>query len=123
MSKSLLLLLPSKLSFPSRVPYLALARAFQLIEETSGRLRMIEILSNLFRSVIVLSPNDLLPCVYLSLNQLAPAYEGLELGVAETNLMKAIAQSTGRTMSQIKVGNRHQVFKISSKQSRLFLLG
>lgn len=63
---------------------------------------MIEILSNLFRSVIVLSPNDLLACVYLSLNQLAPAYEGLELGVAETNLMKAIAQSTGRTMAQIK---------------------
>lgn len=63
---------------------------------------MIEILSNLFRSVIVLSPSDLLACVYLSLNQLAPSYEGLELGVAETGLMKAIAQSTGRTLSQVK---------------------
>lgn len=27
---------------------------------------------------------------------------GLELGVAETSLMKAIAQSTGRTLNQIK---------------------
>lgn len=81
---------------------MAVARTFQIIEETSGRLKMIEILSNLFRSVIVLSPSDLLACVYLSLNQLAPSYEGLELGVAETNLMKAIAQSTGRSMAQIK---------------------
>lgn len=28
---------------------------------------------------------------------------GIELGVAETNLMKAIAQCTGRTLAQIKV--------------------
>ncbi|EJY57894.1 AAEL017566-PA [Aedes aegypti] len=85
-----------------KVPYLALARTFQIIEETSGRLRMIEILSNYFRSVILLSPSDLLASVYLSLNQLAPAYEGVELGIAEHTLMKAIAQSTGRSLAQIK---------------------
>ncbi|XP_062537844.1 DNA ligase 1 isoform X2 [Armigeres subalbatus] len=85
-----------------KVPYLALARTFQIIEETSGRLRMIEILSNYFRSVILLSPKDLLASVYLSLNQLAPAYEGVELGIAEHSLMKAIAQSTGRSLTQIK---------------------
>ncbi|XP_029710593.1 DNA ligase 1 isoform X2 [Aedes albopictus] len=85
-----------------KVPYLALARTFQIIEETSGRLRMMEILSNYFRSVILLSPNDLLASVYLSLNQLAPAYEGVELGIAEHTLMKAIAQSTGRSLAQIK---------------------
>lgn len=85
-----------------KVPYLALAKTFEAIEEISARLRMIEILSNFFRSVFILSPSDLVACVYLSLNQLAPAYEGLELGVAETTLMKAIAQSTGRTLQQIK---------------------
>lgn len=63
---------------------------------------MIEILSNYFRSVIVLSPSDLLPSIYLCLNQVAPAFEGLELGVAETNIMKAIAQTTGRSLQQIK---------------------
>lgn len=63
---------------------------------------MIEILSNYFRSVIVLSPTDLLPSIYLSLNQVAPAFEGLELGIAETNIMKAIAQTTGRSLQQIK---------------------
>ncbi|XP_055682059.1 DNA ligase 1 [Lutzomyia longipalpis] len=85
-----------------KVPYLALARTFQLIEETSGRLKMIDILSNFYRSVIVLSPDDLLPSIFLCLNQLAPAHEGLELGIAETTLMKAIAQSTGRSMAQLK---------------------
>lgn len=81
---------------------MALARTFEVIESNSSRLRMIEILSNFFRSVILLSPSDLVACVYLSLNQLAPAYEGLELGIAETSLMKVISQSTGRTMQQIK---------------------
>ena len=79
----------------SRVPYLAIAKTFQAIEETSGRLKMIEILSNLFRSIIVLTPGDLLMCVYLCLNKLAPAYEGIELGIGESLLMKVICQTTG----------------------------
>ncbi|XP_014479873.1 PREDICTED: DNA ligase 1 isoform X2 [Dinoponera quadriceps] len=85
-----------------KTPYSAFTRTLELIEKTSARLKIIEILSNYFRSVIVLSPTDLLPSVYLCLNQLAPAYEGIELGVADTNLMKAIAQCTGRTLAQIK---------------------
>ncbi|XP_053219863.1 DNA ligase 1 isoform X2 [Podarcis raffonei] len=85
-----------------RVPYLAVARTFEKIEEESARLKIIETLSNLFRSVIALSPEDLLPCVYLCLNRLGPAYEGLELGIGKTILMKALAQATGRNLDQIK---------------------
>lgn len=59
------------------------------------RLKSIEILSNFFRSVIALTPDDLLYCVYLCLNRLAPAYEGMELGIGENLLMKAIVQTTG----------------------------
>ena len=69
------------------------------------RLKIIEILSNFFRSVIVLSPDELLPCVYLCLNKLAPAYEGVELGIGETVLMKAIAQSTGTLIYLVLVRN------------------
>lgn len=81
---------------------MALAKTLECIEGVSARLKIIEILSNYFRSVIVLSPDCLLPSVYLCLNKVAPAYEGVELGIAETYLMKAIAQATGRSVSQIK---------------------
>ncbi|XP_028141474.2 DNA ligase 1 isoform X1 [Diabrotica virgifera virgifera] len=109
-----------------KVPYSALSSTFEEIEEISARLKIIEILSNYFRSVIVLSPDDLLPSVYLCLNKLAPAYEGLELGIAETNLMKAIAQSTGRTLAQIKadsqeVGDLGLVAEKSKSNQRMLI--
>ncbi|XP_037806224.1 DNA ligase 1 isoform X1 [Lucilia sericata] len=85
-----------------KTPYLALTRTFQLIEDTKGRLKMVEILGNFFSSLILLNPEDLLPSIYLSINQLAPAYEGLELGVAEHTLMKIICDATGRKMDFIK---------------------
>uniref|UniRef100_A0A452GJ57 DNA ligase n=1 Tax=Gopherus agassizii TaxID=38772 RepID=A0A452GJ57_9SAUR len=85
-----------------RVPYLAVARTFERIEEVSARLKNIETLSNLFRSVVALSPSDILPCIYLCLNRLGPAYKGLELGIGETILMKAVAQAMGRQLDQIK---------------------
>ncbi|XP_075985103.1 DNA ligase 1 [Anticarsia gemmatalis] len=84
------------------VPYLALARTLELIEATSARLKIIDILSNYLRSVLALTPQDLLPSIYMCLNQLAPAYHSLELGIAETYLMKAIGQCTGRTLAQVK---------------------
>ncbi|PNF25916.1 DNA ligase 1 [Cryptotermes secundus] len=102
-----------------KVPYLALTRTLEAIEGVSARLKIIEILANYFRSVMLLSPDDLLPSVYLCLNKLAPAYEGIELGIAETTLMKAIAQSTGRTIAQIKTDvNNTGDLGIVAEQSR-----
>ncbi|XP_063590655.1 DNA ligase 1-like isoform X2 [Penaeus indicus] len=85
-----------------KTPYLALAKTMEMIESTSGRLKTIEMLANFFRSVIVLSPDDLLQCVYLCLNKVAPAFEGTELGIGETILMRAIAQASGRSVDKIK---------------------
>lgn len=56
---------------------------------------MVETLSNLLRSVVALSPPDLLPILYLSLNCLGPPQQGLELGVGDGVLFKALAQATG----------------------------
>uniref|UniRef100_A0A6G1SJ33 DNA ligase n=1 Tax=Aceria tosichella TaxID=561515 RepID=A0A6G1SJ33_9ACAR len=84
------------------IPYLALANTLKEIEENSSRLKMIEILSNFFQSVIYLTPKELAQCIYLMLNQLGPAYEGLELGLGDSIIIKAICLATGRSESHIK---------------------
>lgn len=57
---------------------------------------MVETLSNLLRSVVALSPPDLVPVLYLSLSRLGPPQQGLELGVGDGVLLKAVAQATGK---------------------------
>ena len=57
-----------------RIPYLAVARTFERIEEESKRLKIITILTNFFRSVIALSPEELVLCIYLCLNKV---YNGI----------------------------------------------
>ena len=83
-------------------PFLALAKTLESIEATSSRLKTIEVLSNYLRSVMVQTPADLQPSVYMTLNRLAPAWEGIELGIGDSLLIKAIANSTGRSAAQIK---------------------
>ncbi|KAF9362052.1 hypothetical protein BGX34_006760 [Mortierella sp. NVP85] len=84
------------------VPYAALCQTFEQIEDTTKRLQILDYLVKFLISVIKLSPESLLTVVYLSINKLCPDYEGVELGIGESLLMKAIAESTGREMKKIK---------------------
>jgi len=107
------------------VPYSALSSTLLLIEETSARLEIIRILSNFFRSVLSCSPNDLVHCVYLCVNKVAPEYDGIELGIGETIIMKAIADSTGRTVEQLKLdykskGDLGLVAEVINKQNKIY---
>lgn len=85
-----------------RVPYIAFARTLDYIEKTPGRLKIITILANFYRSVGALSPKELPMCINMSTNQLGPAYEGLELGIGESLLIKALALTTGASNDRIK---------------------
>jgi DNA ligase-1 len=85
-----------------RVPFLFLARVFDAISKESGRIAITEIVCNMLRTVILTTPDDLTAIVYLLANRIAPAHEGVELGIGETSIMKALAAACGATDAQIK---------------------
>jgi DNA ligase 1 len=86
----------------SPVPYASLCETFTTISTTTKRLEILSYLTSFYRTVINLTPSNLLHCVYLTINRIAPDYEGLELGIGESLLVKAIAESSGRSVAQIK---------------------
>ncbi|KAK7058984.1 ATP-dependent DNA ligase Cdc17 [Paramarasmius palmivorus] len=94
------------------VPYAALAKVFSLIEGTTKRLEKNAFLTSFLLLVIQRSSKkdhtSLLQAVYLCINRVGPAfmlspdYIGIELGIGESLLIKAIAESTGRSLATIK---------------------
>lgn len=86
----------------SPTPYIFLAKVLHEIRNETKRLKITRILANAFRTVLVTTPGDLVYCVYLCSNQLAPAHHGLELGIGESTLIRAIAEATGRKQDSIK---------------------
>ena len=84
------------------VPYAALCTTFSKIELTTKRLEIMAHCSLFLRQVLRLTPNDLLPTVQLMIGKLAADYAGIELGIGESLIMKAIGESTGRSLNIIK---------------------
>lgn len=90
------------------VPYAALCTTFSLIEMTTKRLMILAHCSLFLRQVLRLTPQDLLPTVQLMINKLAADYAGIELGIGESFIMKAIGESTGRSLAVIKA-DHHEI--------------
>lgn len=88
------------------VPYAALCTTFSMIEMTSKRLIIMEHCALFLRQVMRLTPDELLPVVLLMINKLAPDYAGIELGIGESLIMKAIGESTGRSLQVIKADQK-----------------
>lgn len=84
------------------VPYAALCTTFSKIEMTTKRLEILAHCSLFLRQVLRLTPSDLLPTVMLMVNKLAADYAGIELGIGESLIMKAVSESTGRSLQHIK---------------------
>lgn len=88
------------------VPYASLAKTFSLIEATTKRLEKTSILTSFFFLVIQRRAKDdsssLSQSVYLCINRLSPDYVGVELGIGESLLIKAISESTGRSLATLK---------------------
>lgn len=58
---------------------------------------MITLTADYFRSVIATTPEDLLPSVYLILNEVAPTFKGVELGIGDGIIIKSLQDATGKS--------------------------
>jgi DNA ligase-1 len=105
------------------------ALAFAALEATAGRLRAVRILASLFARA---RPGELEPVVYLLQGRLRPPYEGVEFGVGERILARALALAYGVTESAIarrfrRAGDLGLVAEALTvappKTGRAFLLG
>ncbi|CAN4119414.1 unnamed protein product [Withania somnifera] len=85
-----------------RVPFMFVVKAFDAISKESGRIVITEIVTNMLRTVIETTPEDLLPVVYLSANKIAAAHDGLELGIGDASIIKALAEACGTKEAHIK---------------------
>jgi DNA ligase-1 len=77
-----------------------LARTFEELERTSSRLSLIELVTQLFRSIE--QPEEIQQVCYLMQGRVAPFYEALEMGMAEKSVTKAIALAFHSTPEQIE---------------------
>ena len=75
-----------------------LVRVFERLEATTKRLEMFELLAELFRQT---TPDEIAPIIYMSQGSLLPAFHGLELGMSEKLLTRALAQAARRTPEDV----------------------
>jgi DNA ligase 1 len=98
-------LLDAKFKYREPVPFKFLVEAFEEVSNSKGKNSkniQKEVMSNLFRSIIVLRPDHLTKCFYLCIGRLCPEHKGIELGVGNEMLYKVIGKSIGVTPKQIR---------------------
>ncbi|XP_027153946.1 DNA ligase 6 [Coffea eugenioides] len=83
-------------------PYLHLARCFNLLEEERGKIKATSMLCNMFRSLLTLSPEDVLPSVYLCTNKIAPDHENMELNIGGSIVVAALEDACGTNKSRVR---------------------
>jgi DNA ligase-1 len=75
-----------------------LSETFEQVAAASSRLRRVELVAALLRRA---TPNERAPVVYLLQAQLRPPYEGVEVGLGERLLMRAVATAYGAPPARV----------------------
>ncbi|KAK6255780.1 hypothetical protein SCA6_017085 [Theobroma cacao] len=83
-------------------PYIHLARTFDLVGGQKGKIKAISMLCNMFRSLLALSPEDVLPAVYLCTNKIAADHENIELNIGGSLVTSALEEACGTNRSKIR---------------------
>ncbi|KAF2129902.1 ATP-dependent DNA ligase [Dothidotthia symphoricarpi CBS 119687] len=85
--------------------YALLTRCFILINGTTSRIKIVDTLVNLLRTIIEGDPNSLLPAVWLATNSISPPYIDLELGLGGSAINKALKKVCGLDNASLKTLN------------------
>jgi len=78
--------------------FLKFSEYLEKLESTTKRLEMFEILSSLFKEVDKAEVNKI---VYFCEEQLLPPFYGVEIGMAESMVSKAIAKAVGKSKKEV----------------------
>ena len=103
--------------------YALLTRCFVLVNSTSSRIKIVDTLVNLLRTIIESDPSSLLPAVWLATNAISPPYIDLELGLGGSAISKALKKVCGLDNAGLKVLNNKYgdagdvAFEAKKKQS------
>jgi DNA ligase-1 len=82
------------------VEFARLARTFEELEGTSSRLTLIELLTQLFRSID--RPEEIVQVCYLVQGRVAPFYVALEMGMAEKSVTRSLAMAYHTTSEHVE---------------------
>ncbi|KAL9096400.1 MAG: hypothetical protein Q9165_001397 [Trypethelium subeluteriae] len=82
--------------------YALLTRCFVLVNSTQSRIKIVDTLVNLLRTIIEADPQSLLPTVWLATNSISPPYIDLELGLGGSSISKALKKVCGLDNAGLK---------------------
>ncbi|ESQ28710.1 hypothetical protein EUTSA_v10018010mg [Eutrema salsugineum] len=83
-------------------PYIHLVRTFASVEAEKGKIKAMSMLCNMFRSLMALSPEDVLPAVYLCTNKIAADHENIELNIGGSMISSALEEACGISRATIR---------------------
>jgi len=76
-----------------------LSEYFQLLEQNSSRLKITEILAELFKEA---KEDEIAQICYLSLGRLKPEYFGIEFQMAQKMMERAVGKAFGMEIEKVK---------------------
>ena len=87
------------------LPYQTLTNVLEAVEAVSGRLEITDIVRELLAKTIECCPTDLPVLLYLLCGKIAPAYEGVEMGIGDKNLVDALKKGLGCSPAMLSTKN------------------
>nr|POE48725.1 dna ligase 3 [Quercus suber] len=82
--------------------YAVLTHCFVLVNSTQSRIKIVDTLVNLLRTIIEGDPESLLPTVWLATNSISPPYIDIELGLGGSAISKALKKVCGLDNAGLK---------------------